>query len=302
MRSLVLGLAILSLACAEPPRDEPAAPAAGSELTLLERGAEPRTVLRSLPPEPGEERRHLQLIATAEQQQGGLTGITRPPPLLLDLGLQRGRAQDGGLSVDFTGSPFTLGEDDLVEPQVLITMQAALDGTGGFSGRARIDRSHALEDFTFEHPDADNVQAQQLAAFFGQTLAQAAIRFPDQAVGKGASWSWTSDHRCSVGALVQQENVATLLEVSDRLVLEMTSTFRAERQVLKGPPLPEGFTLDVTALTGRGRARLVFGEGELLPAEAEASGQWDLRMIGEMNGIADTLHLLQDMRLSLTSR
>ncbi len=268
-------------------------------MRILQAGEQARTLLRPLPQVPGHERRKLSLTITGQQLQGGMNGHTAAPPILLELGLERGAPSGDELRVDFRGDPFVLGDTELIDPKVVLAMRAALDGTTGFAGSFRTDRSHALLDFRFEQPDSGNAQAQQLAASYAQTLAQLAVRFPDEPVGVGARWSWTSEHVLTLGARIEQRNTATLEPSARGLLVTVESTFHAERQRLMGPPLPEGVSLDVTSIAGTGSASVTFAEGELLPVEATAQGHWDVRLISDRAGTADEVTLIQDMKLTL---
>jgi len=269
------------------------------EVRVLEAGAEPRTLLRPLPEVAGLEKRELSLTITGQQLQGQMNGQTAAPPILLELELERGAPEGHEVRVEFRGGPFALGDTELIDPKVVLAMQAALDGTAGFAGSFRTDRSQALLDFQFEQPDADNPQAQQLAASYAQTLAQLAVRFPAEPVGVGARWSWTSEHLLTLGARIEQRVTATLEPSAQGLRIIMESSFDAERQRLAGPPLPDGASLDVTSITGTGSASLAFIAGELLPVSATAQGHWDVRLISDRGGAADEVILIQDMKLTL---
>jgi hypothetical protein len=269
------------------------------DVRLLEPGAEPRSVLRELPETPGAERRAASLILSGEQRQGQFIGKTATPPVLLELELERSASWDDRMTLTYAGSPFTLGADPLAEPQAALAMMSALDGTSGFSGSARIDRSLGLADFSFKHPDSGNVQAQQLVAAYAQTLAQLAVRFPHEPIGPGARWTWTSRHRTTLGAEVIQDNSATLESSGERVRVRMESSFRADRQRISGAPLPETVSFDVTSVSGAGSARVSFEAGELLPIEADATAHWELLMIADHDRGADEVTMTQDMSLEL---
>lgn len=302
IRSLA-AVALLGLACSTPPPPPEAPPEAEPEVRVLELGAAPRSLLRPLPAEAGLETRELTLTMTGEQVQAGMTGLMNAPPVSLTLELERSAPEGHRVSVQVTGSPFSVSEAELVDPNVLVAMQAALDGTTGFAGTANVDTSHALLDLTLRLADADNRQVQQLAAAFAQTLSQAAVRFPAEPVGVGARWSWSSEHRNNVGVLFAQESTATLQESSpDRLRIAIESTSRGERQVLSGPPVPEGTVLDVTQAEGSSSAELTFAVGELLPTGATVEASWALQLVSDRAGVADAVSLLQNMSLSLASR
>lgn len=255
------------------------AAALAPSVELLEAGAKPRRVLSARPAEPGTETRRVELKIGGTTTEGGMRAEVLAPPIGLDLRVAHG----SGAPAPFTATTdaFELLPDGLADPETVLAMQAALDGTGGLvlegviapDGEVRVER--------LEHPDAANAQHQQLAAALAQVLSLARLRLPAEPVGAGARWRWSAEHRTTLGARMEQELVATLLslEADGTATLRVESTARGPRQVLEDSPAPEDWTLEVTQATASGSAVLRLEPGRLLPARLEAEGQWELLVL-----------------------
>ena len=301
----VLAAAVLA-GCRPAPSIEtpaPQAPVAESapkprapEVELLEPGAEPRRVLRDLPPVAGRESRELVLDLRGTQSSQGVTGQILAPPITLAVELERG----SGTPLPWTAStgPFGLAEDGLADPGTVIAMQAALDGTQGLELEGTVDRSQALTVTASRHPDAENRQHSQLTAAFRQALELARVRFPDEPVGVGARWRWSDEERLTVGATLKRELVATLEELGEdgscRLRVETSSS--GERQPLGAAMLPEGWSAELTIASGSGTATLAFSPDELLPVELETDGRWEAQLL--MSGPSGTTEQALTQHLS----
>jgi len=269
------------------------------KVSLVEAGAEPRSVLR-LKLAPGSS-------VTAEmimkmKMKMNLNGTEPPevalPPTRMLMKMEVTDAQPDAFNYTFEVTEAAPMDAPGVQPMVMEAMKTALKGAVGLKGKGAVDGRGMNKGASFELPDAMDPQTRQLMDGMRDAVGRMSAPLPEEAVGVGGSWKVDMD-LAQNGMKISQSATYTVLSIEgDEIKLEVAVAMNADAQEVKAPGMPEGARMLLESMTGTGKGKTTVRLNQILPELAEVSV--DTAMKSQVEAMGQKQAMSMDMSMDVT--
>ncbi|TVR04041.1 MAG: hypothetical protein EA398_03550 [Deltaproteobacteria bacterium] len=268
------------------------------ELTVGERGSEPRTALRyDLDGWVGQQARiTMRMSMGMEQSMGGETiPIPAMPVMIGGVDVRDIERTEGGIRLVSASTAYEVEEGEGIDPAMAAMLRASLPAAGAFRMRAEMDARGNMQHTAVEVSTNDPMTA-QLADSFSQNADMFSTPLPEEAVGAGATWTVRRSMDMGGVGIVQEERY-TLREVTGtRIRFDVAISQSTTTREMEIPGMP-GQTVSIVSFTGTGSGRMTM---DLASPGVEGSMQVENRM--ELAQRADAPageRLVQVMRMGI---
>lgn len=222
-------------------------PVSAVTTTLVDAGAEPRTVVTATPSE-AEQTATLVAESTISQQIDAAEAqdFSTPPLTLPMTATSRSAAGSDGLQVDMTLGAATTSD---------ATLQASLGPTAGSSAGFATTPSGAVTALTIDpSPDARDIARSAVEQALSQAVYRA-VPFPAEPIGVGARWTVTQEVVSGISLL--QTTTATLTSVDDGVAtVDVAVTQSPEEPIWQLPDEQGTLNIESFVMTGQGQLRI----------------------------------------------
>lgn len=276
----------------------------GDDVTVVERGSEPRRELR-LQAEAG------QAFTSVMTMTLGMTmevdGQPVPPQPLPDTRVTMevsvdDVSDDGDISFSYRYASVEPVAGDDVDPAVVDAMRTALTQMQGITGRAVVSNRGVLVDSSI---DASSVQDENMRAMVDSLSTQTealTVPFPAEEVGRGATWRVTRQAKL-MGIDTEMTLQYELVELEGEtysLAVEQEVTAAPGPADIPGVPAEAAVTIEdyLVKSTGSIDGTMV----RILPARSVLEGAGDIRLRAQSGAESGTLVQHLDMRVELESQ
>jgi hypothetical protein len=280
-----------------------AKPALSSAVKLLDPGAEPRQVLR-LHPKPGDKQTVVMTIKISiEVKVGEMDAPAMVMPgmkMTIDTTV-KSVSPNGEISYDLVVSDAVISEETGVMPQMLEAMKPVMGALKGMAGKGVVSNRGFNKSLQLKPPAGVDPQMRQMLDQMTDSFAQMWHPLPEEAVGAGAKWESRMPIK-SEGMTIDQTatyHLATL--ESERLAVKATVIHRAANQKVQNPAMPT-MKMDVTKLTGTGKAEFTMELGQLLPAPSDAELQSERQMVMKMGDQDQAMSMKSDVKVQIAPK
>jgi hypothetical protein len=282
---------------------KPGASPVHAQVKLLAPGAEPRQVLR-LHPKPGDQQTLTITIKLAiDMQMGEAPGQPMKMPAMtmaLDVTV-KDVAANGDIAFETVLGETSVSDDPGVMPQVAEAMKTALGGVKGITSTGTMsDRGLSKGSETKLPPGAAPQMVQSLDQL-KESLANATVPLPEEAIGPGAKWEVKRPLK-SQGLTIDQTATYELVSVEgDSLNVKTAIVQHAANQKIQSPAMP-AMKVDVTKMTGSGSGDCKLDLTRLLPELATVAAHTEMSMGMNVGGQKQTMAMKTEMNIRLESK
>jgi hypothetical protein len=234
------------------------------EVKLLEAGKEPRAALRLHPKVGQTEVLDMKLTMALEMTAGDQKAPpTKLPPMLMTMSMKvTNVAPDGDITYAFTLTKTDVAAGQGAEKQVVDAMRQALAKLDGMSGEAVVSNRGFTKDAKFNLPPGADPQTKQVLQGMEQALQQIGAPLPEEPVGPGAKWKYTT-RVTQNGIRITQGAVYELVKIEgDVISCKVTVDQSAPKQKVASPV---GVTVDLLSLKSQGDGTTELDLGHLAP-------------------------------------
>jgi hypothetical protein len=231
-----------------PPEAEKDPPA---EVKLLEAGKEPRKALRLHPAVGQVEELDMKLTMALEMIAGDQKSPpTKLPPMQMIMSMKvKDVAANGDIRYEFTLTKTDVLAGPGTEKQVVEAMKGALSKLDGMSGEAVVTDRGFTKDAKFNLPPGADDQTKTVLQGMEQALQQIGAPLPEEPVGPGAKWRFTT-RVTQNGIRITQSATYELTKIAgDLMSCKVTVEQSAPKQKV---PSPLGVTVDLLSLKSQG--------------------------------------------------
>lgn len=253
----------------------------GATFELISKGKGPKVVLRY---EPSIGDREVMQMETAMSMSMSMNDMDMPsttiPTSVLQMTLTiEGRGDDGSIHYSYRLDGAKALDGEGIDPTVLATMDTALAGTVGITGRATSsNRGLSLSNEAEYPPGTEPAIVEQVENSITNT---ASTVLPEDKVGVGARWR-TIDLLDQGGMLIEQATTYTLTSIQDSTIsLDVNVAQKPGTEELNLDGLPPGATAEFEAFDSAGVGSITIDLGHLTPTRSEMSV--DLAMTMKIN-------------------
>ncbi len=266
-------------------------------VTLLEAGESPRKPLRFKVKKGQTEDIKMTMKMDMEMvEMGQKIGM---PAMIMNMNIQVADVQaDGDITYKFTLGEASVDEDDTFPPAMIEGLKQSLQFMTGISGEATInDRGMTLAASINEVPNADP-QAQQLMKNMEQTMNQISAPLPDEAVGVGAKWRYTTS--------VSQDGVEIRQVAEYELVARQGDTIDMKATVKQTAPSQSvadaGDEMAMSYFRSDGSGDIKLGLANLAPKQSSMALETTLVMESYGSAAPSKMTMISGMKMSITSK
>ena len=274
-----------------------------SPVKLLDAGSEPRTVLRLHP-------------AVGDKQTLGMTmkmgmGISTAGKIMPAMDLPafvmnltesvKDVAANGDATFDMVFDNATVATDTNASPTVAAAMKASLAGVNGMTGTGKMSDHGVNLGVQMQAPAGTPPQLSQAIDQMKETFSSSSTPLPDEAVGPGAKWEYTT-HITTQGMTLNQSITFELVSVDgDRVTLRSTILQNADNQKIQNPAMP-GLNVDLVKLVGSGNGNTVLDLGHILPLSATITESTGVSMKVAAGQQTQAMTMNMDINMDLESK
>ncbi len=265
-----------------------AAPAAGSDITVLSTGATPRRALRYSFSQGASETVTMRQQMSMTMEMGGMA----MPPQALPATLITTKLSVENVAAD--GSAALAGEIVSVEvdtvgadPALVNAMQPQLAALNGTQMRYRVSPTGLVSDLQY----GDN-PAMAEAARALQSADQLSVPFPTENVGVGAKWQVMRSVTQNGLTIGQQVEYTVKSLDADGAELEVLITQSAKDQAMDAAAMPAGASAKLRSLEGKGTSSSSIRFNRLQPSvdmKLDMKMAIDIEMGGESNSMNQSM-------------
>lgn len=281
--------------------EEPAAApeAATPTVKLIDAGAEPRTALRFAAKKGDKQSVSMTMAMSMEMSLGGQAFPSVKLPamqMLLDVEVHEVTAEND-MRLSFKVSKAEAVEDPEVMPQVRAMMQTHLQTMVGMKGTSLISSRGVTKEANIEIPEGLAPESRKILEGMKGSLTQLCSPFPEEEVGKGASWEVTT---------TISQNGLTLTQVATHTLsargetdgtMKVALRQKADPQVMNMPGLPPGTTIKLQEMNSTGEGEIQFDLGRLAPSKSNVTLQSNMRASMDAGGQAQTMTMRMGMEM-----
>lgn len=274
---------------------------AGTVVTLVDAGAEPREPLR-LQLTAGQEQTVVMTIrmGVGMEVAGSRMPKTAVPPMEMTMALRVLEiTAEGDIRSEFNLEKFAVLPDPAVDPGVVEQLKAVLGAMSKLSGTSTITPRGIVKSAQFNIPDDLDPQVRQTMESMRQQINQLSVPFPEEALGVGAEWTVTS-HLEQQGMKLQQVVTWRLTERKGSVV-KVTNGIQqiAPPQSIVAPGLPPGATVTLNRLASAGTGTTEADLTRPAPLRSEMSLDNSIAMTTEVNGVKTPMIMDMSMRVDI---
>jgi hypothetical protein len=276
---------------------------AGAQVKLLSPGAEPRQVLR-LHPKPGDQQTLTVTIKQAvEMQMGEVPGQPMKMPAMtmaLDVTI-KDVAANGDISFETSLGDTSVTDEPGVLPQVAEAMKTALGGAKGTTSTGTMSNRGLTKGSETKLPSGAAPQMRQSLDQLKDSLANATVPLPEEAIGPGAKWEVKLPLK-SQGMTIDQTATYELVSVEgDRLNVKSAIVQQAANQKIQNPAMP-ALKVDLIKMSGNGGGDCKLDLARLLPESATVAAHTEMAMGMNMGGQKQAMKMKSEMNIRLESK
>ncbi len=270
----------------------------GSQIKVLETGAEPRKVLRLHPQTGDKQKLAINIKMTMDMQMGEVQSQSMKLPAMtlpMDLTVQS-VSPEGEITYEMVLGEATVGEEPGTLPQVAEAMKSALGNSKGLSGTGKMSNRGLSRSMDLKLPANADPQTQKTMEQMKDSFSQVGVRLPEEAIGLGAKWEVRMPVQ-SQGMNLDQTTTYELVAVEgERCTAKTTITQRAANQKIESPAMP-GLKVDLTKMVGQGTGDVVFDLTKLAPVDGKSDLHTEMNMGLNIGGQKQSMTLKMDMNV-----
>lgn len=276
---------------------------ANAQVKLLSPGAEPRQVLR-LHPKPGDRQTLTITIKLAmDMQMGEAPSQPMKMPamtMVVDLTV-KDVAANGDIAFETVLGDISVTDEPGVLPQVAEAMKTALGGAKGITSTGTKSDRGVSKGSETKLPSGAAPQMRQSLDQLKESLANATVPLPEEAIGPGAKWEVKLPLK-SQGMTIDQTATYELVSVEgDRLNVKSAIVQQAANQKIQNPAMP-ALKVDLIKMSGNGGGDSKFDLARLLPESATITAHTEMAMGMNMGGQKQAMTMKTEMSIRLESK
>lgn len=281
------------------------APAAanGSQVKLLQAGAEPRKALRLAPKAGDQQTLGITMKMGMDLKMGEMEmPAMKIPPISMDMTVAiKEVSPTGDISYEMVMGEATMGEDPDASPEIAEAMKTSLGGVKGMTGTCKVSNRGINLGVEMKASSGANAQMQQALDQVKDSMDRVSSPLPEEAVGPGAKWESGTTVK-SQGMTIKQTATYELVSFEGgRATIKTTITQNAANQKISNPSMA-GIKVDVTKMTSTGGGSATWDLSKILPMEATIDLKSDMAMGIPTGGEQQNMTMKMDMNLRLQSR
>ena len=295
-------------ALAEPPPPAAAEPkaaesASGTQVKLLEPGAEPRTVLR-LHPKPGDQQTvNLTMKMAMETKMGAMQDQkVKMPAITMAMDVTVKDISDSGdITYGLVMGDTQVADEPGSPSPVAEMIKGALGGAKGMTGTGTVSSRGFAKKLDFNVPAGAEAQTRQIMGQMKDSFSAGAVPLPEEAVGPGARWEVKMPIK-SQGMKIDQTMTCELVSAEgDHLTIKRTITQHAANQKIQNPAMP-GMKIDLTKMTGKATGESTFDLAKLMASAESTQFHSETSMAINMGGQKQAVSSKLDMSMQLEAK
>lgn len=226
---------------------------AAPKVTLVEPGAEPRTVLAYTFREGDRQEVPITLdVSMNMRDPAGNSLPTAVPRMVLRLDLLAKEVRDGNAGMEALVRGLELVPKGPLEARVAEALKGQLDTVKGLRMTYRLAKDGRTSDMVVVLPDGAPAAAQQALASMSQSFESMTAPFPKEAVGKGARWHLTGRVLTGGADILQRVTYTLLGTEGDRVRLGLSVVQLAADPTVKAPGMPDQVKATMKAFRSEG--------------------------------------------------
>lgn len=234
---------------------------------LIKAGAEPHKKLR-FTPKVGD-KRAIEMVMTTEitmdiDGQKPPTGTV--PPIVFIMDTEVTALNEGLISYRFNVLEAGVRAIPGVQAKVITALNQALGGLVGLTGMVTVTDRGIIKETKMSLPGKTNQQTQQVLAGMEQAMQQLGAPLPEEAVGAGAQWTYTTTLRQNGISLTQVATYDLTSVKGDKINCKVKLTQSAPKQKVASPV---GVTVDLISLKSRGKGSTKLRLDRLTPTKSK---------------------------------
>jgi hypothetical protein len=253
-----------------------ASPTSKALFELLSNGSEPRQELRFSPPSGQSETMVLTMTMeiTLDFGPGSPMPATtqKTPPIKMFNTSTIGSVADGRIEQKVVFDRHEMGEDPTGSGAMMAAaMGQAFDQMKGFEQRMIYDTRGMIIEGDWTVPPGMDPQLSANLQNVNQSLEQAMLRLPAEAVGVGAKWKEISEID-SNGLKIEQTAEYTVEEIDGKKLSVSTDISQAPKsKKLEAPNLPPGVEVDLIDFDSKGTGKVVLELDHMIPVSGSST-------------------------------
>lgn len=281
----------------------PAAPAAKSAVKLLDPGSEPRTMLRLHPAVGDKLNLTLTMKMTMNMAAAGqaIPAINIPTMLMTLSGEVKGIAANGDIAYDLTFDDATVADDPNAQAMVVTAMKSSLASIKGMTASGRMSEQGIIKGMQMKLPASADPQLKQTMDQMKESFSSSSIPLPDEAVGPGAKWEYTTKVKSQGMTIDQKANYQLMAVDGDRITLHTTFTQHAAHQKIQNPAMP-GIVVDLQKMNGTGAGDSIMDLGHVMPQSANLAETVEMVMGMNLGQKQQTMDMNMTMNIAIQAK
>lgn len=277
--------------------------ASASPVKLLDAGSEPRTVLRLHPAVGDKQTMTMTLKMTMGMSAGGkiMPAMDLPAILMTMTTEVKDVSANGDASYDIAFDNASVAPDTNTPPTVAAAMKASLANLNNITASGKISAQGMNLGVQMNVPSDASPQLSQTLEQMKSSLSSSSTPLPNDAVGPGAKWQYTSQIK-SQGMTMRQTATFELVSVDgDKVTLQSTITQNAANQKMQNPAMPQ-LNAELVKLAGHGSGDSILDLNHLMPVSATLDESTGMAMDVAVGQRTQTMNMDMDMHIVIESK
>lgn len=275
----------------------------GTQVKLLDAGAEPRRALR-IQAKPGDKQTlgMTMKIAMNMEMDGMPAQAIKMPSIKMDMELTvKDVSANGDIAYETTMGDASVADEPGIMPQVAEAIKTSFESIKGLTGTGTISSRGLGKTADMKLPPGADPQMRQAMEQMHESFSTITTGFPEEPVGSGARWEVKMPLK-SQGMTINQTTTYQLVSIEgDNLSVKSTLAQHAANQKIQNPAMP-GLKVDVTKMTGSGNGNATMNLAQVLPSQATMDSKSDVAMAMDMGGQKQKMTMKMDINLLLESK
>lgn len=262
-------------------------PLPAPEITLVEPGESPRAIVRYAPKAGSTERTQMTIDMTTEQTAMGMSSPpTVVPPLALTFRTTVKAADVGSIRYESALVDAEVTDTPDAQPGMADRLRRMLNLMRGMTMTVNATDQGIVQSVATAGNRSPDITPMDSRPNIERSFMNAIVPFPEEPIGRGASWTVTADVDAE-GMTIEQTTTYTLERVDgDDYVLRVKVSQSADEQEIQFKNLPPNMKLRLMELDTEGSGSMTVRLGQLTPRTADLRTQTKLNARIEPNQIA----------------
>lgn len=261
-------------------------PAARPDYELLEAGEGDKVELRFAPKAGQVERMQLTMVMEVSLDFGAMMPpqTQKAPPITM---VNRGETVDvqgGKITERVVFESFDVAEGDGANAAMATAMREAMSALENFEQRMVYDTRGVVLEGELKIPANTDPQLAQSLDNLGNTLQQVMVRFPEEAVGKGAKWREVTTLESNGLKLEQTSEHSVVAIDGNRVTLSTSVSQKPASKDFEAPGMPPGVEVELVEFESSGGGEMVFDTGYMFPESGSSKMDTSVKVATEVQG------------------